>query len=589
MKSMAKLIGITALAALMAFSMAACPGAGGGGGGGPEDTSPKVTGVEVSGDGVVVSGETYVFTAEVQGTNLGAGDKGVTWRLSGEQSEDTGITGGSLAVGADESAPSITVIATSSKDPSKSGQKVVKVLGLNEVWTVTFDAKQGKFAGGSSTKKTYVERDGKVARPSPDPERYGYSFGAWLLDGDEWDFDDPVTDDITLEAEWTLIPPTVTRVTIHGGDVVILGGTEEFTAEVEGTYLAAGDHAVKWEIEGAESDDTEIDGGMLTVGADESATSITIKATSVVDGRRFDEKEVRVVDPNDVWTVTFDAKGGKFGDGETSKAISVEKGGKIVLANAPVAERSGYTFKAWVLDGAEWDFDDPVTDHIVLEASWTANNPDPGDEPFKITFSDGKSAIRPTPSGSTGYKTVDGKEVLRVGYVQNSWNNGYIDGWTSTFELPSAMDLDEYTGVEVEVRFSVFDEERCDFRAIKFEQLAVEFLNPTQAYAITVSYYGDLEYGPISSASDLDDPINLSFINPKSEGFNDGGADPGAMKGTTSMRVFIKYISAWLSYSATADTTPGTDSKWEVTAADQQKYGLWEGDAYIYSIRFTKD
>lgn len=78
---------------------------------------------------------------------------------------------------------------------------VSRNLELRAVWdiqkyTVTFDSK-----GGSDIPSKRVEINQTVARPA-DPVREGYDFTGWKKDGADYNFDSPVTSDITLEAGW---------------------------------------------------------------------------------------------------------------------------------------------------------------------------------------------------------------------------------------------------------------------------------------------------------------------------------------------------------------------------------------------------
>lgn len=65
------------------------------------------------------------------------------------------------------------------------------------------------------------------------------------------------------------------------------------------------------------------------------------------------------------YNVTFDVNGGK----ETIPDQQVEDGGKAIKPADPT--KDGYTFVKWTLNGAEYDFDTPVTDNITLVAQYT--------------------------------------------------------------------------------------------------------------------------------------------------------------------------------------------------------------------------
>ena len=63
--------------------------------------------------------------------------------------------------------------------------------------TVIFDS-----AGGSAVESQTVADGGKASKPA-DPTRDGYTFQGWFTeDGDEYDFDTPVTEDVVLVAKW---------------------------------------------------------------------------------------------------------------------------------------------------------------------------------------------------------------------------------------------------------------------------------------------------------------------------------------------------------------------------------------------------
>ena len=73
---------------------------------------------------------------------------------------------------------------------------------LRELFTVTFD-----YNDGSEAVNEVVVQGDTVVRP-PDPTMEGYTFEGWTLNGDEFDFDTAIAQDITLVAEWKLIPVT---------------------------------------------------------------------------------------------------------------------------------------------------------------------------------------------------------------------------------------------------------------------------------------------------------------------------------------------------------------------------------------------
>ena len=64
-------------------------------------------------------------------------------------------------------------------------------------YTVTFDSK-----GGTAVPAQTVKEGEKADEPA-DPTRSGYTFQGWYLNGEKYDFNTPVTADITLTAQWS--------------------------------------------------------------------------------------------------------------------------------------------------------------------------------------------------------------------------------------------------------------------------------------------------------------------------------------------------------------------------------------------------
>ena len=91
-----------------------------------------------------------------------------------------------------------------------------------QLHTVTFDS-----AGGTQVDSVSL-RHGDLAEEPADPALEGYEFKGWMLDGAAYDFDTPVTADITLTASWEAIalPGTpITSLRIAGADGQQVAGT----------------------------------------------------------------------------------------------------------------------------------------------------------------------------------------------------------------------------------------------------------------------------------------------------------------------------------------------------------------------------
>ena len=82
---------------------------------------------------------------------------------------------------------------------------IVNEVGPGQVtggtFAVTFDR-----GDGTKTEPTLVAWNGKVSRPTSDPEKSGHTFVGWYLGDAPYDFDTPVNAPLTLTAKWKEVP-----------------------------------------------------------------------------------------------------------------------------------------------------------------------------------------------------------------------------------------------------------------------------------------------------------------------------------------------------------------------------------------------
>ena len=82
---------------------------------------------------------------------------------------------------------------------------IVNEAGPGQVTDGTFAV---RFDTGDGTKPepTLVPWNGKVPRPTSDPEKSGHTFVGWYLGGEKYNFDTPITAPLTLTAKWEKVP-----------------------------------------------------------------------------------------------------------------------------------------------------------------------------------------------------------------------------------------------------------------------------------------------------------------------------------------------------------------------------------------------
>ncbi|MDR3219449.1 MAG: InlB B-repeat-containing protein [Dysgonamonadaceae bacterium] len=197
--------------------------------------------------------------------------------------------------------------------------------------TVTFEGE------GITDIDPQTVEDGQTAEEPTEPVRTGYTFDGWYNGDDLWDFDDPVSDDLTLVAHWTAITYTVTfeGEGVTGIDPQILLEGERVTYPAEpyrSGYIFAGWYSANgaWDFNNP-------------VYADMTLVAHWIAIT---------------------YTVTFE------GEGIEGITMTITEGELIVRPDDPV--RRGYRFDGWYYYNELWNFDYPAYSNMTLVAHWTA-------------------------------------------------------------------------------------------------------------------------------------------------------------------------------------------------------------------------
>ena len=209
-------------------------------------------------------------------------------------------------------------------------------------YTVTFDS-----AGGSAVQAQRVLEGRTATRPS-DPTRTNFDFVEWinLMDNTPWDFDTPITEDISLRAVWLEIF-TVTF-DLNGGIA---------NPPIEPQLVRDGNTATR-----PTPDPTREDHNFIQWVNDEDdslwefsmpvTANITLKAVWL---------DVNIV----LFEVTFDSDGGTPIDLQR-----VPEDGRATRPPNPPT-KIGDNFLDWVdANDNPWDFDTPITENITLKATW---------------------------------------------------------------------------------------------------------------------------------------------------------------------------------------------------------------------------
>ena len=268
---------------------------------------------------------------------------------------------------------------------------------VTEEYTVTFNA----YGGFPTPDEQHVKSGEKAVLPA-DPTLKGYTFAFWYLGEDEenataYDFNTPVTENITLTAKWNINKYTVTF-NSYGGTPVPPAQEVEYglTATKPDAPTLKGYTFAFWYLGDDEQNATAYDFNTPVT------ENITLTAKWNINK----------------YTVTFNSYGGT----PVPPAQEVEYG-LTATEPATAPTKTGYTFDGWYLGDEKYDFSDAVEQNITLYANWEKNI-------YTVTYTDG----------------VDGEEVFadqtyRVPFEDttpafkgNPTRDGYVfDGWKPAF------------------------------------------------------------------------------------------------------------------------------------------------------------
>lgn len=261
-------------------------------------------------------------------------------------------------------------------------------------YTVRFET-----GSGTSVSDQVIAHGGKVAMPAV-PEREGYIFAGWYLDGAAWNFDEmTVSGDMTLVARWTVKTYTVAFDPDGGSSVADQTVSHNGTATAPAVPSKSG-----YVFEGWFNGETQFD----------FATAITsdITLTAKWSPRKY--------------SVSYVLGGGTNAAGNPSE-YTVES--DTITLGAPT--REGYTFLGWY--DAELNGDRVTeiaagsTGSITLYARWQAHT-------FEVSFVTNGGAL-------DGADTQTVEAGGTVAYVEPTRENYLFVGWFTDEALTNRYDF----------------------------------------------------------------------------------------------------------------------------------------------------
>lgn len=234
-----------------------------------------------------------------------------------------------------------------------------------------------------------VTEKGTVTAPALGA-REGYTFEGWFNGETRFDFDAPVTDDVTLTAKWSAAEYTVSfetgggtavsdQTVVHGGKISVPQIPEREGYVFTGWYF----NGTAWDFE-----EMTVSGGMTLVAG-------------------WKAKE---------YTVTFDPNGGS-----AVAEQSVVYNGTATMPEQPV--REGYVFEGWFSGETQFDFAAAITGDVTLTAKWS-----PRGYSISYVLGGGTNAAG-NPSGYTVESdTITLGAPTREGYTFAGWYDAEENG-----------------------------------------------------------------------------------------------------------------------------------------------------------------
>ena len=256
--------------------------------------------------------------------------------------------------------------------------------------------------------------------------RPGYYLVGWYREADfttKWNFaTDRVSSDMTLYAKW-VSSSDMAGAEIIAGDMTVSGRNASIRIPNASETFSFSEHIAvsPYAVYGIYNDQActdEIPSGIVNVNVGDNVFYI------MVTSGNGSNKSVYTADVyrRHMYSVTY-----RYNNGTADKVVPAEEDG-LIAAEDP-GTKTGYTFTGW----GDWNFgSDTVSDNVLLEAEWTANEYDvtfdsalgSAVEAVKVTYDEEYAWSVPERRGYTFLGWSDGEKMLTdaEGNSLSVWN-----------------------------------------------------------------------------------------------------------------------------------------------------------------------
>lgn len=169
-------------------------------------------------------------------------------------------------------------------------------------------------------------------------------------------------------------------------------------------------------------------------------------------------------------TVTFDSENG-------TDAVLVEVKNKAKIAKPEDPKKEGYKFDGWTLNGAKFDFEQAITDNIVLKAKYT--------KIFKVTLDCNNGTENQVIEVLDGEKLAKPEDPKKEGYVFKGWKVGDKEYDFST-TVNKDLEIEAIWGEYVEIKGLSFSSTSMKLAKGSSKKLPVT-VDPSNGTGITYS------------------------------------------------------------------------------------------------------
>ena len=270
---------------------------------------------------------------------------------------------------------------------------IIVLILNNQKYVVTFDMQNGEPKFEQRVKK------GNTAYEPSAPKKEGYVFLGWYYNGEIFDFNTPVTNNMTLIAGWEGNKVKYTVRFENEGEV------KTYTVEKDGLVIEPNEPTKEGYV---------FLGWYLNDNKFDFNTPIT---KNIVLKAKFVAHEVQI------YEVSFNTDGGS-----SVKTQKVEKDAKATKPSNPT--KKGYKFDDWYLNDKKFDFNTKITADITLTAKWV--------KAYQVTFdSNGGSKIK-SQEVAEGLKVTKPSNPTKASYKFDGW---YLDDKKFDFNTKITTDI----------------------------------------------------------------------------------------------------------------------------------------------------